>query len=107
MGHSMGGLLAADAATDISVKGRRRIVAIIAFDTPFLGMHPHVIISGIASLLPKNNKTAGKANTEKEMNDERQVEIVNDKVTDDWESFKEEAIRTCINIFCSYSIITF
>lgn len=76
LGHSMGGLLAAEAATDPSnipdaTTGKPcRIVGVIAFDTPFLGMHPHVIISGIASLFPKSpGNVRGKS--EGEMNVER------------------------------------
>ena len=46
----MGGLLAADAATTPNSPESRRIIGIIAFDVPYLGMHPHVVISGIASL---------------------------------------------------------
>ncbi|KAF9011758.1 hypothetical protein BDQ17DRAFT_1420177 [Cyathus striatus] len=74
VGHSMGGLLAADAATDPSNKSNskagskhKRIFSVITFDTPFLGMHPHVVVSGIASLLPKNGDKKG-AKSEKEMN---------------------------------------
>ncbi|WWC70424.1 uncharacterized protein I206_104375 [Kwoniella pini CBS 10737] len=46
MGHSMGGLLIADAARDIASNTREgemtwpRIVGILAFDTPYLGLHP-------------------------------------------------------------------
>ncbi|WRT66132.1 uncharacterized protein IL334_003085 [Kwoniella shivajii] len=47
MGHSMGGLLIADAARDVAANTREgdimwpRIVGILAFDTPYLGLHPH------------------------------------------------------------------
>ncbi|KAG8750975.1 hypothetical protein FRC14_008239 [Serendipita sp. 396] len=60
-GHSMGGLLVAEAATDRSDVARR-IIGMIAFDTPYLGMHPHVVVSGIASLFQKKeepNKSGG------------------------------------------------
>ncbi|KAE9402733.1 hypothetical protein BT96DRAFT_936980 [Gymnopus androsaceus JB14] len=58
LGHSMGGLLAAQAATDPSngQDGNKRIVGMIAFDCPYLGMHPHVVITGIASLIPKKDR---------------------------------------------------
>ncbi|KAF8888854.1 hypothetical protein BD779DRAFT_434842 [Infundibulicybe gibba] len=94
LGHSMGGLLAADAATHISNNPDhypgakpRRIIGMIAFDTPYLGMHPHVVITGIASLLPKG-ENGGKSETD--MNDESKVHIVDDKVTDDWDAFKRD-----------------
>ncbi|OCF42781.1 hypothetical protein I317_03383 [Kwoniella heveanensis CBS 569] len=47
MGHSMGGLLIADAARDIAANSREgemlwpKIVGILAYDTPYLGLHPH------------------------------------------------------------------
>ncbi|ADV20132.1 Hypothetical Protein CGB_B1020W [Cryptococcus gattii WM276] len=47
MGHSMGGLLCADTVRDIAASTREgdpiwpRVVGIIAFDTPYLGLHPH------------------------------------------------------------------
>lgn len=92
----MGGLLAADAATDPSNnpdKHRpKRIVGVVAFDTPYLGMHPHVVITGIASLLPKGKTadTQKKAKSEEVMNQHPQINIVDVKVTDDWEAFKKE-----------------
>jgi hypothetical protein len=56
LGHSMGGILSAE----ISLKAphspatgkpfRHRILGTINFDTPFLGMHPGVVVSGIGSL---------------------------------------------------------
>lgn len=77
MCHSMGGLLGAETLVS------KRIIGMVAFDVPFLGMHPHVVISGIASLFPKDENRA----TEREMNPE--VKVVNDKVTDDWDNFKK------------------
>ncbi|KAJ6457777.1 hypothetical protein C8R47DRAFT_169174 [Mycena vitilis] len=90
LAHSMGGLLAADAATDSSNYGTprsRRILGLVAFDVPYLGMHPHVVISGIASLFPDDNPdktTAG------DMNQHSDVQIVDDQVTDDWDGFKRD-----------------
>ncbi|KAF8156645.1 hypothetical protein B0H34DRAFT_469595 [Crassisporium funariophilum] len=100
LGHSMGGLLAADAAThpsnnpDSGYPGAKpkRIIGVVAFDTPYLGMHPHVVISGIASLLPKGDEEEGKGeHSEKAMNDHKKVKIVDEGVTDDWEKFKRDA----------------
>ncbi|KAK0460587.1 uncharacterized protein EV420DRAFT_1533068 [Desarmillaria tabescens] len=91
LGHSMGGLLAAEAATHISnnPNGYRphRIVAMIAFDTPYLGMHPHVVITGIASLFADDDDKDKK--TESEMNEHPDVQIVDSDVTDDWETFRK------------------
>ncbi|KAG5650082.1 hypothetical protein H0H81_000843 [Sphagnurus paluster] len=90
MGHSMGGLLAAEAAThtsNIAINGNtRRIVGVVAFDTPYLGMHPHVVITGIASLFARNEEQKQQTNTT--MNDPTKVTVVDSKVTDDWEAFK-------------------
>jgi len=89
----MGGLLAAEAALDPSnasdpKTGKpRRIVGVVAFDTPFLGMHPHVVISGIASLFPKSSGN-GEKKSEGEMNDHPAINIVPEQVTDDWEEMK-------------------
>ena len=84
----MGGLLAAEAATDTSNKSHR-IIGMLAFDTPYLGMHPHVVISGIASLFPKDDEEDKKKKpTVKDMNEEH-VQMVDDAVTDDWAAFKK------------------
>jgi hypothetical protein len=92
----MGGLLAADAATDPSNNPDqhpgakpRRIIGVVAFDTPYLGMHPHVVISGIASLLPKGNEPEKEGQSDHAMNDHNKVKIVDEKVTDDWEGYKK------------------
>jgi hypothetical protein len=100
----MGGLLGAEAATDPSNNPDRypgakpkRIIGVIAFDTPYLGMHPHVVVSGIASLLPKGDEGSGKdenQKTTKAMNDHPQVKIVDERVTDDWEEFKKQTNET-------------
>lgn len=56
IGHSLGGILAAEVVLLPSHKPgskdlfQHRILGHIAFDTPFLGMHPGVITTGIASL---------------------------------------------------------
>jgi hypothetical protein len=46
LGHSMGGLLAAD----VALLFRHRIVGIINFDVPFVGMHPGIIKAGLGSI---------------------------------------------------------
>ncbi|TFK47588.1 hypothetical protein OE88DRAFT_1811040 [Heliocybe sulcata] len=75
----MGGLLAVDAATTAKQQSKR-IKAIIAFDVPYLSMHPHVVISGIASLFPKDDK---EHKTEHELNDHDRVNIIDPKVLGD------------------------
>lgn len=56
LGHSMGGILAAEVAllSPYSPTShdafRHRILGTVNFDTPFLGMHPGVVASGIGSL---------------------------------------------------------
>ncbi|KAF8189101.1 hypothetical protein K438DRAFT_956244 [Mycena galopus ATCC 62051] len=90
LGHSMGGLLAADAATDASNSGiprSRRILGLVAFDVPYLGMHPHVVVSGIASLFPADD---GDKTTAGDLNQHKDVQIVDDQVTDDWDAYKKK-----------------
>lgn len=100
LGHSMGGLLVAEAATHPSNNPDqypgakpKRIIGVIAFDTPYLGMHPHVVITGIASLLPKGEaeENTPEKETTKAMNDHPGVKIVDHRVTDDWEEFKKQS----------------
>ncbi|KAK0728290.1 hypothetical protein B0T26DRAFT_848606 [Lasiosphaeria miniovina] len=56
VGHSMGGLLAADVVlqpTQPPVYGspfRHRILGTISLDAPLLGLHPGIVVSGITSL---------------------------------------------------------
>ena len=63
VGHSMGGILAAEVALlppyspTSNEAFRHHILGVVAFDVPFLGMHPGVISTGIASLFqPKSEK---------------------------------------------------
>ncbi|KAF8513260.1 hypothetical protein BU17DRAFT_77225 [Hysterangium stoloniferum] len=72
-GHSMGGLLAADAAMTAKPG---KIIAILACDVPYLGMHPHVVVSGLASLIPKKGDPGATLKTEKEMNDKHSVRVM-------------------------------
>lgn len=87
----MGGLLVAEAATDSSSTSRR-IIGMIAFDTPYLGMHPHVVISGIASLFPKDEDKHKKP-SEHDMNHDH-VNMVDQGVTDDWHNYKKNMDST-------------
>src|SRR5450432_2197974 len=56
LGHSMGGILSAEVALlpprspATGRAFRHRILGTVGFDTPYLGMHPRVIVSGIGSL---------------------------------------------------------
>ena len=72
-GHSLGGLLVADAALFNTKSGNQahRVIGVLSFDTPFLGIHPHVIISGIASLFQGDG-----TKTESDMNDTDKVNMV-------------------------------
>jgi len=112
----MGGLLAAEAATNSSYKSRSssssdlpRIVGLVAFDTPYLGMHPHVFKSGIASLFAKKDdehaqKATERGRTEAQMNDSKHVTIVDERVTDGWETFRKNWASTFKSyIFSSHS----
>ncbi|CUA74037.1 hypothetical protein RSOLAG22IIIB_05386 [Rhizoctonia solani] len=67
-GHSMGGLLTAEVAF---AAPPGRVIGLISFDVPFLGVHPHVILSGIASLFKKKE-----GRDEAELNDPQHVEMV-------------------------------
>ncbi|KAF2431979.1 hypothetical protein EJ08DRAFT_677850 [Tothia fuscella] len=64
LGHSMGGLLAAEILLLPPVHSapgqgyRHRILGAINFDVPFLGMHPGVISSGIASIFASKDDPA-------------------------------------------------
>lgn len=58
LGHSLGGILAAEVAL-LQDDGhpRHRILGLVNFDVPFLGLHPRVIPTGIGSSMPKKNTT--------------------------------------------------
>ncbi|KAG2013289.1 hypothetical protein CC2G_010218 [Coprinopsis cinerea AmutBmut pab1-1] len=69
-GHSMGGLLAADSLREF-VNSRPdkqaplwpRIIALLAFDTPYLGLHPHIVKDSVEKAADHFNaaKTVGSA----------------------------------------------
>jgi hypothetical protein len=67
LGHSMGGILSAEVALQRPLNAvpgnpfRHRILGTISFDTPFLGMHPGVVMSGIGSLFRPAPEPPGKA----------------------------------------------
>ncbi|TFK63684.1 hypothetical protein BDN72DRAFT_306059 [Pluteus cervinus] len=125
LGHSMGGLLAAEVVFGPNVlidnvtqpQGDvrpQKVIGIIAFDTPYLGVHPHVAKSSISALLLKSGKKnndfgeqdpkvkAEHSDDSDESKNERgrgkaeevearlnpNVDIVDRKVTDDWEGVK-------------------
>ncbi|OBT90243.1 hypothetical protein VE02_01311 [Pseudogymnoascus sp. 03VT05] len=72
LGHSMGGLLAAEVALmpspDPSHGGqfKHRVLGTISFDTPFLGMHPGLVVSGIGSLFRPAPAPPGSAQSTRE-----------------------------------------
>lgn len=59
LGHSLGGIVAADVALQqVNGQFRNRILGLVNFDVPFLGLHPRVIPTGIGSSMPKKEGTA-------------------------------------------------
>ncbi|RAL14292.1 uncharacterized protein BO97DRAFT_314907, partial [Aspergillus homomorphus CBS 101889] len=60
LGHSLGGILATDVAllpsppspSSTNNPKKPRILGLVNFDVPFLGLHPHVIPTGIRAMLP-------------------------------------------------------
>ncbi|KAK3308698.1 uncharacterized protein B0T15DRAFT_392783 [Chaetomium strumarium] len=74
IGHSMGGLLAAEVVLSpnrdpyhASSPFRHRILGTISLDAPLLGLHPGIVVSGIASLF---RPTPGPALTDEGTQDE-------------------------------------
>ncbi|KIW91047.1 uncharacterized protein Z519_07941 [Cladophialophora bantiana CBS 173.52] len=64
VGHSLGGILAAEVVlipshfpAGNSNLFQHRILGLMAFDTPFLGMHPGVVVTSIANLFRTSPKT--------------------------------------------------
>jgi hypothetical protein len=52
LGHSMGGLLAAD----ITLAFRHHIIGVVNFDVPFIGMHPGIVKAGLGSIFNPPDK---------------------------------------------------
>lgn len=58
LGHSLGGIVAADVALQqVNGQFKHRILGLINYDVPFLGLHPRVIPTGIGSSMPKKDAT--------------------------------------------------
>lgn len=56
LGHSLGGILAADVARlQQDGQPKHRILGVVGFDVPFLGIHPRVIATGTMGLIPKKD----------------------------------------------------
>lgn len=57
LGHSLGGIVAADVALLQRTDGqpKHRILGLVNFDVPFLGLHPRVIPTGVMSSMPKKD----------------------------------------------------
>jgi len=59
LGHSMGGILAAEVVLLRNERRgfRHRILGVVSFDSPFIGMHPGVISAGLGSLFRSEGKS--------------------------------------------------
>ncbi|KAJ5488392.1 hypothetical protein N7453_011846 [Penicillium expansum] len=56
LGHSLGGIIAADVARlQQGAQQKHRILGVVGFDVPFLGVHPRVIATGTIGLIPKKD----------------------------------------------------
>jgi pimeloyl-ACP methyl ester carboxylesterase len=59
LGHSLGGILAADVALlQQNEQPKHRILGLLNFDVPFLGLHPRVIPTGLLSSMPRKDVAA-------------------------------------------------
>ena len=57
IGHSMGGSLASEAIILLSrVTFQHNIIGIVGLDVPWLGVHPHVVASGVTGLVKTNKQ---------------------------------------------------
>lgn len=59
LGHSLGGILAADVALlQSNEQPKHQILGLVNFDVPFLGLHPRVIPTGIMGSIPRKDVPA-------------------------------------------------
>jgi hypothetical protein len=59
IGHSLGGSLGSEAIILLSrITFGHNIIGIIGIDVPFLGIHPHVVTSGVIGLVKPKKKSA-------------------------------------------------
>ncbi|KAJ5826632.1 hypothetical protein N7447_003395 [Penicillium robsamsonii] len=59
LGHSLGGILAADVARlQQDEQPKHRILGVVGFDVPFLGIHPRVIPTGTMGSMPRKDPAA-------------------------------------------------
>ncbi|CAI7599828.1 unnamed protein product [Penicillium glandicola] len=59
LGHSLGGILAADVVRlQQDEQPKHRILGVVGFDVPFLGIHPRVIPTGTMGSMPKKDPAA-------------------------------------------------
>jgi hypothetical protein len=59
LGHSLGGILAADVARlEVNGQPKHRILGVVGFDVPFLGIHPRVVPTGTSGSMPKKGPAA-------------------------------------------------
>ncbi|GAA88360.1 hypothetical protein AKAW_06474 [Aspergillus luchuensis IFO 4308] len=70
LGHSIGGLIAADVAlaesyTTAGHVPNSRIVGLVAFDTPFLGLHPRVIATAAGRVLGRKAKNESRRTSQR------------------------------------------
>ncbi|KAM3534013.1 hypothetical protein MY4038_002666 [Beauveria bassiana] len=73
VGHSMGGLLAAEVSLMpnhdpyLHQPFKHRILGTLSLDSPFLGLHPGIVVSGLSSLFqsaPKSDKGIGESSSQ-------------------------------------------
>ncbi|GAQ43766.1 hypothetical protein AtubIFM61612_011233 [Aspergillus tubingensis] len=84
LGHSIGGLIAADVAlaesyTTAGHIPNSRIVGLVAFDTPFLGLHPRVIATAAGRVFSRKAKNESRRTSQSTTNSR----IANDDPTFD------------------------